>query len=127
MSWQKKPGHEHDHICGRTLQHHIHLFNSVTGAEHNLHLRFGLYHCAACKRPFHHADIGSRDPSQLDPGAELEQALAMLNPNHEAILEYSKRHNVPILLGDLATTVPGSHRLVDPHGRRMLFPKKDEK
>lgn len=124
MSWQKRPGHEHDHIDGRTLQHNIRLFNSVTGAEHNLHLLLKTPSCPTCNRPFAHADAGFREPGDLDPRAELEQALALLNPNHAAILEYSKRHNIPILLGDLAGTVPDGHKAINAQGRRFLIPPR---
>ena len=34
MSWQKKAGHEHDHIDGRTGVHFTRLENIVTGGEH---------------------------------------------------------------------------------------------
>lgn len=113
--WQKKPGPDHNYIDGRTMQHNIHLFNSVTGGEHNLHILLKSDCCAVCKRPFNQGHAAT-----TDPGAELEAALAMLQPNHAAILDYSRKHNVPILIGELASTVPETHRLVTSAGRKLL-------
>lgn len=135
MSWQKRPGHEHDHIDGRTLVHNIRLFNSATGAEHNLHLLLKTPCCATCRRPWSQQDYATFlginpkkldpwGPSGLDPRAKLQEALALLNPNHAAILEYSKRHNIPILLGDLAGTVPDGHKAINAQGRRFLIPPR---
>lgn len=115
--WQVKPGHLHNHIDGRTLQHQIHLINSVTGGEHRLQLMLRLPSCAVCRRPFPQSDLGL-----LDPGAALDEAMALLNPHHEAVLQYSQRHNVPILLGELASNVPAGHRLVKAADRRLLVP-----
>jgi hypothetical protein len=119
MSWQKRPGHEHDHIDGRTLQHNIRLYNSVTGGEHLLHLLLKTPCCATCNRPFPQSDLGF-----LDPRRALADALEMLNPNHAAILLYSQTHNIPILLGDLAGTVPDGHKAINAQGRRFLIPPR---
>lgn len=135
MSWQKKAGHDHDHIDGRTLVHNIHLFNSATGAEHNLHIQLKQPCCMTCRRPWSQADLAAwmglepgtpayREPTDLHPGDALEEALEMLNPNHAAILEYSKRHNIPILLGDLASTAPDGHKAINAQGRRFLIPPR---
>lgn len=117
MTWHKRSGHHHDHLDGRTLVHNIHLANSVTGAEHHLQLLLKSPCCAVCRRPFTQTDLGL-----LDPKAEIEKALEMLNPNHDAILQYAQKHNVPILLGELASTLPDGHKHVNVAGQRFLVP-----
>ena len=118
--WQKKSGVEHDSICGRTLQHVIHTYNSVTGAEHNLQLLLKVPCCATCGRPFAQTDLGI-----LDPQAEVTKALAALQENHEAIMEYARTHNVPILIGPLATVVPEGHRAITSRaGRSLILPRR---
>lgn len=107
MSWAIRPGHDHNHLDGRTHVHHIHLFNQVTGGEHNIDLLLGTPMCPNCKRPFAQEYLG-----HLNPDAEVEAALETLNNNHRAIMEYVQHYGVPILLGPLATIVPPGHKRV---------------
>jgi hypothetical protein len=120
--WQVKPGHEHNHIDGRSLQHNVHLFDDVTGAEHRIHLLLKADSCPACHRPFPKDSLG-----HLDPKAAVADALKMLGANLEAVMAYAHEHGVPIVLGPLATSVPAGHRLVANAGVRALLPPKKEK
>jgi len=119
MNWKLRVGPEHNHVDGRTHVHHIHLFNQVTGGEHNLDLLLGTPKCPECNRPFAQSDLGS-----LDPAAEINKALETLQANHAAVMEYAGRHGVPVNLGPLASVLPMGHRITaHPFGRMLHVPK----
>jgi hypothetical protein len=105
MSWAVRQGHEHNHIDGRTHVHQVHLFNQVTGGEHNLQLLLGVAKCRECGRPFAQSDLGG-----LDPAAEINAAIKTLAKNHQAIMAYAGKHGIPIKLGPLATLIPAGHK-----------------
>lgn len=117
--WAVRQGHEHNHIDGRTHVHHIHLFNQVTGGEHNIDLLLHAPECRECHRPFAQSDLGG-----LDPAAEINAALATLHANHAAIVAYAGKHGVPINLGPLAAVVPPDHRVTQHGAFRMLHVPK---
>lgn len=106
MTWGIRPGYEHNFIDGRTHVHNIHLFNQVTGGEHNIHLLLGTPECRECHRPFAQSDLGN-----LDPAEEINQAIETLMGNHRAIMEYAGKHGVPINLGPLHSHVPDGHKI----------------
>ncbi len=116
--WQKKPGHDHDHVDGRTHTHNIHLFNSVTGAEHNIHILLGVDGCPTCGRAYPKNDLG-----HIDPKAIVDEALAMLRENHAAVLAYAERHNIPVKVGPLHALIPDGHKL----HQGMLVPARRQK
>jgi len=123
MSWIVRPGAEHNHIDGRTHVHHVHLFNQVTGGEHNIDLLLASPTCPECRRPFAQSDL-----SHLDPAAEINAALETLNGNHAAIMNYAHRHGVPVALGKLASHVPSGHQVTIHGGIKMLHtPRRDSK
>lgn len=120
MSWQVRPGHEHNSIDGRTHVHHIHLFNQVTGGEHNIDLLLGAPSCRECHRPFAQDSLG-----YLDPAAEINAALETLMGNHIAIMEYAGKHGVPIHLGPLHSHVPPGHKITThPFGKMLHVPRE---
>jgi hypothetical protein len=118
MSWAIRQGHEHNHVDGRTHVHHIHLFNQVTGGEHNIDLLLGTPMCPNCKRPFAQDGLG-----HLNPAAEIEAALEALQGNHAAIMEYVQIYRVPVLLGPLAAIVPPEHKLLSVGAHKFLHPE----
>jgi len=107
MSWAVRSGPEHNFIDGRTHVHQVHLFNQVTGGEHNLSLLLGCPKCRDCGRPFAQSDL-----EKLDPAAEINAAIESLTVNHEAFMKYIGKHQVPVRLGPLARVVPQGHRLI---------------
>ena len=113
--WAVRSGHEHNHIDGRTHVHHVHMFNQVTGGEHNIDLLLGSPHCRECHRPFAQSDLGG-----LDPAAEINMALGDLMVNHAAIMEYAGKHGVPINLGPLASHIPAGHKITNHGPFKML-------
>lgn len=116
--WTVRPGHEHNYIDGRTHVHHVHLFNAVTGGEHNLELLLGCPSCPSCNRPFEQSDL-----SLLDPKAEIAGQIATLTQNHQALMAYINKHGHPVRLGPLATSVPGGHRISIQGQIRMMHPR----
>lgn len=119
MSWAIRPGPEHDHIDGRTHVHRVHLFNQVTGGEHNVELLLGSPVCRECRRPFEQDGV-----SGLDPAAEINSVLSVLQHNHNRILDYAGNHGVPIKLGPLATVIPQGHRVTNHGEQKMLHAPK---
>jgi hypothetical protein len=113
--WAVRQGPEHNHIDGRTHVHHIHLFNQVTGGEHNIDLLLGSPQCRECGRPFAQSDLGG-----LDPAAEINAALEMLHANHTAIMAYAGKHGVPIRIGPLHSLIPTGHK-VTTHGALKMM------
>ena len=105
--WAVRPGHEHNHIDGRTHVHHIHLFNQVTGGEHHLQILLGVPQCRDCGRPFAQNDLGL-----VDPVAEINSALEALEANHQALASYAGTHGVKVKLGPLASLVPQGHGVI---------------
>ena len=120
MAWAVRPGYEHNHIDGRTHVHNVHLFNQVTGGEHNIHLLLGVTACRECHRPYEQSDLG-----QLDPAAEINKALEALMGNHDAVMEYAGRHGIPIAVGPLHSIIPDGHRVTaHPFGKMLHVPRK---
>ncbi len=119
MTWGIRPGHEHNHIDGRTHVHHVHLFNQVTGGEHNIDLLLGCPKCPSCQRPFAQSDLGG-----LDPAAEINAAIEALMENHAAIMEYAGKHRIPIGLGPLGSHIPPGHKVTNHGAFRMLHVPK---
>lgn len=105
MSWQKKAGHEHDHIDGRTGTHFIRLENSVTGGVHELHIRLGVDCCSHCSRPLPKGDLGA-----VDPKAIVAEALEMLIKNHQAVLDYAEKHGIAVKAATHTLAVPEGYR-----------------
>jgi hypothetical protein len=115
MTWAVREGAEHNYIDGRTHVHQVHLFNQVTGGEHNLSLLLGCPKCRDCGRPFAQSDLGT-----LDPAAEINTALEALKANHDALMKYAGKHQVPVRLGSLASVIPAGHRLILAGDTRLL-------
>ena len=115
MTWAVRGGPEHNFIDGRTHVHQVHLFNHVTGGEHNLSLLLGCSTCRDCGRPFAQSDLGT-----LDPAAEINAALEALMANHDAIMKYAGKHQVHIRLGPLAHSAPSGHLVTPESGARFL-------
>lgn len=92
--WQKRAGHEHDHIDGRTGVHVVRLHNPVTDGEHLVHILLGADSCSHCKRPFPKDDLGA-----VDPKAIVAEALAILRDNHEAVMAYAEKHGLHMKVG----------------------------
>lgn len=113
--WQKRSGHENDHVDGRTGQHFICLENTATGGEHHLYIRLGAEGCAHCRRPFPKDDLDA-----VDPKAVIREALDMLTKNHEALLAYAEKHGVPIHTSLVSPRIPDGFRLVNA-AKKMLF------
>jgi hypothetical protein len=113
--WGVRPGPEHNYIDGRTHVHHVHLFNQVTGGEHNVDLLLGCAKCRECGRPYEQSDLGD-----LDPAKEVNNQLSILQQNHAALMKYAGNHGVPINLGPLASIIPQGHRVTAHLGSRML-------
>lgn len=122
MSWQVRAGHDHNFIDGRTHVHHIHLFNQVTGGEHNLEILLGCPMCPTCRRPFEQSDLLG-----LDPASEINKALSILTFNHLALMGHAQRNSVPIRLGPLAEQVPLGHKITIHGDHRMLHTPKATK
>ena len=122
MTWAIRPGHEHNFIDGRTQVHHVHLFNQVTGGEHNIELLLGCPCCPSCKRPFEQSDL-----SLLDPNAEIEKHLGVLSGNHDALMGYIAKHGHPLRIGPLGTVLPEGHRTSRVGDHRYLHGPKDSK
>lgn len=120
--WEVRQGHDHNHIDGRTHVHHIHLFNQVTGGEHNIDLLLHAPECRECHRPFAQSDLGG-----LDPAAEINAALETLRANHDAIMDYAGKHGHPIKLGPLHCLIPDGHRVTQHGPFRMLHVPKASK
>jgi hypothetical protein len=106
MTWGIRQGYEHNFIDGRTHVHHVHLFNQVTGGEHNVDLLLGCPKCRECGRPYAQDDLG-----HLDPAAEINAILETLSANHAAVLNYAGKHQIPVRLGALASIVPAGHKV----------------
>jgi len=117
--WQKKAGHEHDHVDGRTHTHHIHLFNSVTGAEHNIHIQLGLPSCPTCGRAYPTDDIGNLDPKSI-----VQAEVQALQERHGALLAYAEKHGIAVKVGDLHSVVPDSHKAIQVGAHKMLMPQR---
>lgn len=122
MSWAVRPGPEHNHIDGRTHVHHVHLFNQVTGGEHNVDLLLGSPKCRECQRPFEQSDLG-----HLDPAAEINAVIETLLGNHAAIMEYAAKNGVPVRLGPLATFIPAGHKVTQHGALKMLHTPRGSK
>lgn len=120
MSWKLREGVEHNFIEGALHVHNIHLYNAVTGGEHNLHILLGAPTCRECKRPFAQDDLG-----HLDPATEINNALETLMANHNAVMEYAKRTGAPVRIGPLASHVPQGHKIVTHPFGKMLHLKRD--
>lgn len=120
--WQKRAGHEHDHIDGRTGVHVVRLHNPVTDGEHLLHILLGVDSCAHCKRPFPKDDLGAVDPKAL-----VEDALAMLKANHDAVISYAEKHGIPVKLGPNASIVPEGHKVLQHGESKLLMPPRKAK
>ena len=105
--WNILEGPEHNFIDGRTHVHHVHLFNRVTGGEHEVQLLLHTPTCRECNRPFEQSDL-----SMLDPHAETEKVLKILHQNHGAIMDYVGQHGIPIRLGPKANLVLAGHKTV---------------
>ena len=116
MTWAVRGGPEHNFIDGRTHVHQVHLFNQVTGGEHNLSLLLACPACRDCGRPF----ARSSDLGTLDPAAEINAALEALMANHDAIMKYAGKHQVHIRLGPLAHSAPAGHLVTPAIGERFL-------
>lgn len=114
--WRVRGGPEHNFLDGRTLVHHIHLFNQVTGGEHNLELLLGNPSCAVCHRPFAGV-LGA-----LDPAAHVEEALVQLRSNHDSVMAYLAAHKLPIRVGLLHEVTPNEMMPAEKNGVRFLIP-----
>jgi len=101
--WQKKAGHEHDHIDGRTGVHLVRLHNPVTDGEHLLHILLGADSCPHCKRPFPKDDLDA-----IDPKAIVADALAMLKANHDAVVAYADKHGIHMKVANGKMRAPRS-------------------
>lgn len=100
--WQKRAGHEHDHIDARTGVHHISLHNPHTEGEHLLHIHMGLDGCPTCGRPYPRDGVG-----QIDPAAIVREALELLESNHAAVMQYAAKHGIALKIGPNAKLLPG--------------------
>jgi hypothetical protein len=119
--WNVLEGPHHNYIDGRTHVHHVHLFNQVTGGEHEIQLLLHTPVCRECNRPFPQSDLGG-----LDPYLTISQVLSDLTLNHGAIMKYIQKHGIPVKLGPKANYVPPSHKLTT-HGEiRMLHPPREK-
>lgn len=115
--WALRQGPEHNHIDGRTHVHHIHLFNQVTGGEHNIQFLLHVPTCRECGRAF------ERKEGALDIGAAISAEIGILEANHARVMTHAKASGVPIKLGELATIVPEGHRVTFHGPYRMLRAK----
>lgn len=103
--WALRQGPEHNHIDGRTHVHHIHLFNQVTGGEHNIDLLLHVPACRECGRAF----PGSIFPVDAALTAEIQKQIGILEENHVNIMAYAAAAGLPIKLGQLASVKPPAH------------------
>ena len=107
--WALRPGEEHNFIDGRTHVHHLHLFNQVTGGEHNIDVLLHAAKCRVCGRPF--PNLADGDTSATVASKILEE-LQILEENHARLMAYAAKVGVPIRLGALASHVPHGHSVV---------------
>ncbi len=116
--WAVRPGHEHNHIDGRTHVHHIHLFNQVTGGEHNIDLLLHVPTCRECGRAF----PGGESPIDLATAVapQIQKELAILEQNHADIMAYAAATGLPIKLGPLAHLRPTGHTVLAVGDLKML-------
>ena len=105
-NWALRQGPEHNHIDGRTHVHNIHLFNQVTGGEHNIQLLLHVPVCRECGRAFSKNDAGG-----LDLAAAIEAEIKILEANHVKVMAHAQASGVPIKLGPLATLVPDGYKV----------------
>jgi hypothetical protein len=119
MSWRKRSGHEHDHIDGRTGIHHIRLENTATGGEHHLQILLGVDACPHCSRPHPKDELGS-----LDPKAIIADALDMLKANHQAVLDYAAKHDIPVRTSLVTPSIPEGYRILGRGDNQLLVPVK---
>ena len=108
--WAVRPGHEHNHIDGRTHVHHIHLFNQVTGGEHNIDLLLHAPKCRECGRAFPNGATPVDIAESV--AVEIENQFNILEANHAAIMDYAGRTGLPIRLGPLASHRPPGHAIL---------------
>jgi len=116
--WAVRPGHEHNHIDGRTHVHHIHLFNQVTGGEHNIDLLLHVPKCRECGRAF----PSGKAPVDIAASVaqDLQNEFDVLEKNHAEIMAYAAAAGLPIKLGALASLRPPGHSLIAVGGLNML-------
>jgi len=119
--WHIPNDEEHNHIDGRTHEHHIHMVNDVTGGQHDIILRLGVDSCPHCKRPYPKDDLG-----QLDHIQAIQEALEMLEKNHAAVMDYAAQRGIPIKVGPLHSRVPNGHRLAQSGKHKMLIPPRKQ-
>lgn len=114
--WRK----ETEYIDGRTGEHIVHLLNLVTGGEHKIQIQLAPDACQHCTRAFPKDDF-----SAINPKAIVEDHLAMLNANHDAVMAHAAKHGLMVRVGEQSSLVPQGHRVVQSGRDRFLhLPRK---
>ena len=114
--WAVRPGLEHNHIDGRTHVHHIHLFNQVTGGEHNIDLLLHVPKCRECGRAF----PGTAIPALPAIKGAIQAEFEILEKNHAEIMAYAAATGIPIKMGILASLKLPGHTVIPVGDTKML-------